>query len=191
MKRILLVPVLVVALLACDVAQWVQTAEQILPVVLPMVTNLITAVSLLEGKTVSAADLNTITRTATEVSNDLNLAGQLVNQYQSSPNATTVQKINAALSDVTTNLNALLPALQISDPATVQKITAVVTLISSEVSSIQQILPVVQSGKLTAKRVTASGLLNAGELKKQYNTIVTAPTANPAVTQAFAGAALK
>lgn len=193
MKKILLVPVLALAMFvgACGVSQWVKTAQEILPVVLPMVTNLVTAVSLLEGKTVSAADLNTITQSANQVSNDLNLVGQLIDQYQSSPSTTTVEKINTTLAEVNTNLNNLLPALHISDPATVQKITAIVTLVSSEVSSLEQVLPLVSSGNLTARQRTVSAPMNASELKKQYNAIVTQPTANSQVNHAFAGAVLQ
>src|SRR5579883_3140562 len=129
MKKLLLIPILAAALLGCDTAQWIKTAQEILPVVLPMVTN-----------PVSAVDLDTITRTANVVSNDLNLAGQLVSQYQSSPDPTTIGKINVVLGEVQSNLSGLLPALHISDSATAQKISAVVMLINSEVSSIQQIL---------------------------------------------------
>lgn len=193
MKKLILVPILALAMFvgACGIAQWIKVAQQILPVVLPMVTNLVTAVGLLEGKTVTAADLNTITQVANQVSSDLNLVGQLVDQYQSSPNTTTVEKINTTLAEVSTNLNNLLPALHISDPATVQKITAIVELVSSEVTSLEQILPTVSSGNLTARQGAVVAPLNASELKKQYNIIVTQSTANSQVNQAFAGEVLK
>lgn len=193
MKKLILVPILALAMFvgACGIAQWIKVAQQILPVVLPMVTNLVTAVGLLEGKTVTAADLNTITQVANQVSSDLNLVGQLVDQYQSSPNTTTVEKINTTLAEVSTNLNNLLPALHISDPATVQKITAIVELVSSEVTSLEQILPTVSSGNLTARQGAVLAPLNASELKKQYNIIVTQSTANSQVNQAFAGEVLK
>ncbi|MGH9325432.1 MAG: hypothetical protein ACRD2B_01885 [Terriglobia bacterium] len=192
MKRFLVVPVLALAMLvgACGAAQWVKVAQQILPVVLPMVTNLVTAVGLLQGKTVSAADLNSITQSANQVCSDLNLVGQLISQYQSSPNVTTVEKINTVIAEVNSNLNALLPALHISDPATIQKIAAIVTLVSSEVNSLEQLLPTVSAGKLTARQAAIPAPLNAGELKKQYNAIVTRTTANPQVNRAFAGATL-
>ncbi|MGH9468936.1 MAG: hypothetical protein ACRD1N_01175 [Terriglobia bacterium] len=192
MKKILLVPVLALAILAgaCGVAQWVKIAQEILPVVLPMVTNLVTAVGLLEGKTVSAQDLSTITRSANQVSSDLNLAGQLINQYESSPDTTTIAKIDTMLTEVNSNLNSLLPALHISDPATAQKISAVVTLISTEVNSMQQILPVISAG---GKPTLPAGAvpLNASALKKQYNAIVAQPTSSTLVNQAFAGAVLQ
>ncbi len=193
MKKLILVPILALAMFvgACGIAQWIKVAQQILPVVLPMVTNLVTAVGLLEGKTVTAADLNTITQVANQVSSDLNLVGQLVDQYQSSPNTTTVEKINTTLAEVSTNLNNLLPALHISDPATVQKITAIVELVSSEVTSLEQILPTVSSGNLTARQGAVLAPLNASELKKQYDIIVTQSTANSQVNQAFAGEVLK
>ncbi|HLI30101.1 MAG TPA: hypothetical protein VKV79_03245 [Terriglobia bacterium] len=189
--KILLVPILVIALAGCGVAQWVKLAQQILPVVLPMVTNLVTAVSLLEGKTISSPDLSIITQTANQVSNDLNLVGQLINQYDSSPNVTTVQKIQTALQDVHSNLNGLLPALHINDPATVQKISAVVTLIGTEVDSLAQLLPVISSGKLQVRKGPLTLPLGPKQLKQEFNAVVTQPTANANVNQVFAKAVLK
>ncbi|MGH9434652.1 MAG: hypothetical protein ACRD06_01485 [Terriglobia bacterium] len=193
MKRLkfIAIPVLALTLLGCGVAQWVKAAQQILPVVLPMVTNLVTAISLLQGKTVSPTDFRTISDTANQVSSDLNLVGQLVNQYETSPNATTVAKMNSALQDVTTHLNGLLAALHISDPATVQKLTAITTLVNSEVNSIIQILPAVSSGHLGAPRHGGALPLSAAELKRQYNAIVSQPTVNASVNSAFAGAKLQ
>lgn len=188
--KLLLIPVLAVALAACGVAQWVKSAQQILPVVLPMVTNLVTAVTMLEGKTVSATDLNTISQTANQVSADLNLVGQLVNQYQSSPNTSTLSNINNALADVNTHLNELMPALHISDPATTQKITAVVGLIASEVTSMEQILPLVTNSQAHAIS-RAAVPMTAAQLKGQYDEIVTRPTSNMQVNAAFAKAVLK
>lgn len=189
--KFLAIPVLATALAACGVAQWVKTAQQLLPVVLPMVTNLVTAVSLLEGKTVSPADYLTISNTATQVSADLNLVGQLVNQYQGSNDTTTIQKINAALTDVNTHLSALLTAVHISDPATVEKVTAITTLIDTEVNSIQQLLPIVTPGKTKAATKSARRPLSATELKAEYNRIVSQTTANASVNAAFAHAVLK
>jgi hypothetical protein len=81
-------------------------------------------------------------------------------------------------------LSGLLPALHISDSATAQKISAVVMLINSEVSSIQQILPIVSGGKVTARPATTP--LSANKLKEKFNAIVNQPTNNPVVNQAFA-----
>ncbi|MGH9377173.1 MAG: hypothetical protein ACRD1I_00105 [Terriglobia bacterium] len=188
--KFLAIPILVAVFAACGVAQWVKAAQQILPVVLPMVTNLVAAVSLLEGQTISASDLNTISQAANQVSADLNMVGQLVDQYQSSPSTTTLDKINTSLVDVNTHLNALMPALHITDPATVQKITAIAALISSEVNSIEQILPMVSAGQAhTAAQMAVP--LNAAQLKKRYDTIVTQHSSNAQVDAAFAKAILK
>lgn len=188
--KFFIIPALAVALAGCGIAQWVKTAQQLLPVVLPMVTNLVTAVTMLEGKTVSAADLNTISQTANQVSADLNLAGQLVNQYQSSPNASTLADINTALVDVNTHLNQLLPALHISDQATTQKITAVVGLITSEVMSMEQILPMVTNSQAHAISHAAAPM-TASQIKSHYDAIVTQPTSNALVNAAFSKAVLK
>lgn len=189
-KKLIIIPVLAMTLAACGVAQWVKAAQEILPVVLPMVTNMVTAVSLLEGKTVSPTDLNTISQTANQVSADLNLVGQLVNQYQSSPSTTTLSKINNALVDVNSHLNALMPALHISDPATVQKISAIATLITSEVTSMEQILPIVSGGQTHAMSRVAVPL-SAAQLKSRYDAIVTQPSTNTDVDAVFAKAVLK
>lgn len=189
--KFLAIPVLAAALAACGVAQWVKTAQQILPVVLPMITNLVTAVSLLEGKTVSPADFRAISSTASQVSGDLNLVGQLVNQYEGSKDTTTVDKINSTLADVNAHLSALLTAVHISDPATVEKVTAIVTLIDTEVNSIEQILPIVSNGQSKAVVLAAHRPLSAPELKAEYNRIVSQSTSNAAVNAAFAKLTLK
>lgn len=192
MKRVrfIAIPALALALFGCGVAQWVKAAQQILPVVLPMVTNLVSAISLLQGKTVSAADFRSINDTANQVSADLNLVGQLVDQYQSSPNATTVAKISSALQDVNAHLSQLLTSLHISDPSTAEKVTAIATLINTEVNSIIQILPATSSNR-TKVRASTVAPLSAAQLKHRYNAIVSQPTQNAQVDAAFAGAALK
>lgn len=189
-KKMLLIPALVAALAGCGVAEWVKAAQQILPVVLPMVTNLVAAVSLLQGKTVSGADLNIITQTANQVSSDLNLAAQLVNQYQSSPSPNTLNSINNALFDVNSHLNALMPALHINDPATVQKINAIAQLITSEVNSMEQVLPLV-TGSPAHSVTKVNAPLSADQLKARYDAIVSQPTSNAEVNEAFGRAVLK
>lgn len=189
--KFLTIPVLALVLFGCEASQWVKVAQQILPVVLPMVTNLVSAVSLLQGKTVSAADVNMINQTASQVSNDLNLAAQLINQYQTSPNVTILQRLNTALEEVHTNLSSLLPALHIADPATIQKIAAIVMLVDNEVNSLQQVLPAVSGGKLSARPGVTGAPLSADQLKAQFDAIVAQPTGNAEVNQAFAKVALK
>jgi hypothetical protein len=192
-SRMLAVPVLAAALAmaGCGIAQWIQTVEQVIPVVLPMVSNLIAAVALLEGKTVSAQDLTTLTNTATQVSNDLSLLGQLIQQYQAQPAATTLDKISSTVSDTQNQLGQILPALHITDAATVQKITAIVNLISEELNAIAKVIPAVTTGSTSAAKVLTARVLSAQELKTRFNAIVTEPAGNGVVNAAFASVALK
>ncbi len=187
------VPVLAAALVTagCGVAQWIQTVEQIVPVVLPMVSNLIAAVALLEGKTVTAQDLTTITNAATQISSDLSLVGQLIQQYQAQPATGTLNQISSAVSDAQSHLSQILPALHITDASTVQKITAIVNLISGELTAIANVIPLVQSGNTAQAKRQAAKLLSARQLKARFDAIVTAPTSNAIVNAAFARAVLK
>lgn len=182
-----LAPVLALCFVACGVAQWIKSAQQLLPVVLPMVTNLVTAATMLEGKTITAAQLSIVNSTTSQASRDLALAGKLVSEYQATPSPTTLDKINNALSDVNSNLNQLLPAAHITDEATVEKIQEVVSLIVNEVEAVQQILPVLKTRAQAAR--APSAILSAKRLKQMYKSIIAQSSGNVVVDAAFAKAA--
>ena len=155
-------------------------------------------VAALQGKTVSAADLQTIQNAGTQAGADLQLIQSLITAYQTA-DATAkpgiLNQIQTAIGAVQASLQGLLPALHIQDPATQAKITAVVGIVLSEVQSLAAIVPLVQnqgtvaSGQLSEKTSVARVKvpLTASEFVRAYNATLTAKTGNTALDKAAAG----
>lgn len=156
----------------CSTA-WISEAEQI--------------VAALQGKTVSAGDLQTIQNAGTQAGADLQLIQSLIAAYEKADAATKpgiLNQIESAITSVQANLQGLLPALHIEDAATQAKVTAVVGILLSEVESLGAIVPVVQSAQASGQRlglshaVAKKAPLSANEFVASYNATMTAKTGN-------------
>ena len=180
---------------ACSTA-WIGEAEQIVAELIPATTNLVALVAALQGKSVSAADLQMIQSAGARAGTDLQLMQSLITQYQKA-DATAqpglLNQIQAALSAVQSTLNGLLPALHIKDAATQAKITAVVGILVSEVESVAAIVPLVKASAspammtMAAKQVKKKAPLTASEFTASYNATMTAKTGNAELDHAAAG----
>ena len=179
---------LVLALLTATIGctpQWINVAVQDLPVLTQMALNIATLVSTLAaGKQASTADVATIQNISAQASRDLNLLQTLYTEYKANPNSTTLQKIQNVTADVNQNLPALLQAAHISNPTLSARVTAAVNLIVSTVNSVAALLP--QTSAATSRKLNAQPLLQAKDLKKQWNLQVCSPTGNSAMDEAFA-----
>ena len=197
---------------ACSTA-WIGAAEQIVAVLIPAATNVVALVAALQGKTVSAADLQLIQNAGTQAGADLQLIQALIAQYEQADAATKpgiLNQIQTAIRTVQGNLNGLLPALHIHDVATQAKVTAVIGILLSEVESLAAIVPLVQAGAelpqpsnssgqavspKTRTASTSSGQavgrpkapLTAGEFAASYNATMRAKTGNADLDRATAG----
>src|SRR5580698_9221163 len=132
----------------CSTA-WVGQAEEIVAALIPAAANLVTLVAALQGKSVSAADLQTIENAGTQVGADLQLIQSLVAQYEKADAAAQpgiLNQIESAVNTAQANLNGILPAIHIKDAATQAKISAVVGILLSEVSSLAAVVPLVRAG---------------------------------------------
>jgi hypothetical protein len=171
--KLAIITVLLGAALAvpsCTPPSWVGEAESIAKVSLPIVEGVATIVG--AGPAV------------TQVVNDINLLITLFESYQAEPAATTLQKIQAGLATVQADLNQIMPAAGIKDPATESKVTAILQLVSSEFQQIASLLPspgTAPAAPQTAQRKaqTSSGPsstpaagLSVKDFKKQYHDIV-------------------
>lgn len=184
---------LVLALLTATVGctpQWISVAVKDLPVLTQMALNIATLVSTLAaGKQASTADVAAIQNISSQASRDLNLLQTLYNEYNANPNSTTLQKIQNVIADVNQNLPALLQAAHISNPTLSARVTAAVNLIVSTVNSVAALMP--QSSAVTARKLKAQPLLEAKDLKKQWNLQVCSPTGNTVMDEAFAQSLLR
>lgn len=180
---------------ACSTA-WISEAEQIVGALIPATANLVTLVATLQGKNVTASDLQTIQSAGAQAGADLQLMQSLIAQYQkadASEQPGLLSQIQAATSAVQLTLNGLLPALHIKDGATQAKITAVVGLLLSEVESMEAIVPLVKPGAspammtMAARQVKKQPPLTANEFVSSYNATLAAKTGNPNLDQAASG----
>ena len=198
----------VLALVLCLTLIWtgcstalVGQAEEIVSALIPAAANIVTLVAALQGKSVSAADMQTIQNAGSQAGADLQLISSLIAAYQKA-DATTqagiLNQIESAINAVQGNLQGLLPALHIKDTATQAKITAVIGIVLSEVESLAAILPMVKTSAenptLAAKgaaRVGQSQIvkapLSASQFVDSFNATLTAKTGNAALDKATAG----
>ncbi|MGB7599808.1 MAG: hypothetical protein WBM24_05855 [Candidatus Sulfotelmatobacter sp.] len=196
-EKELIAMVLAVTLMstACSTA-WIGEAEQIVEALIPAVANLVTLVATLQGKDVTAGDLQTIQNAGAQAGADLQLMQSLISQYEKA-DATAqpglLNQIQAAMNAVQTTLNGLLSALHIQDVATQAKITAVVGLMISEVESMAAIVPLVNPGAspammtMAVKQAKKQPPLTAAEFVSSYNASMTAKTGNTQLDYATAG----
>ena len=187
-----LVLCLTIALTGCS-TDWIGQAEQIVAVLIPAAGNIVTLVATLQGKTVSASDLQVVQSAGSQAAADLQLIQSLIAAYEKADAAAKpgiLGQIQNAINAVQVNLQGLLPALHIKDAATQAKITAVVGILLSEVQSLAAIVPLVNrplsvaSGQLLVK---LHAPLSASEFVRAYNATLTAKTGNVEVDRVASG----
>jgi hypothetical protein len=192
-----LVLCMTITLGGCSTA-WIGEAEQVVAALIPAAANIITLVAALQGKSVSAGDLQTIQKAGTQAGADLQLVQSLIAAYQKA-DATAqpgiLNQIQAAIGAVQASLQGLLPALHIQDTATQSKITAVVGIVLSEVQSLAAIVPLVsakaEAPTIGAKKAATMGRprlpLTASEFISSFNATLTAKTGNAGLDRTTAG----
>jgi hypothetical protein len=182
-------------LTACSTA-WIGEAEQIVAALVPAAANIVGLVAALQGKSVSASDLETIQNAGAQAGADLQLLQSLIAAYQKADSAGQpgiLNQIQAAINAAQTTMGGLLPALHIKDAATQAKITAVVGIVLSEIQSLAAIVPLVGAGAAPAavatavKQVKKRPPLTASEFVRSYNATMTARTGNTDLDHATAG----
>jgi hypothetical protein len=192
-----LVLCMTITLGGCSTA-WIGEAEQIVAALIPAAANIITLVAALQGKSVSAGDLQTIQKAGTQAGADLQLVQSLIAAYQKADAAAQpgiLNQIQAAIGAVQASLQGLLPALHIQDAATQSKITAVVGIVLSEVQSLAAIVPLVsakaEAPTLAAKNAARMGHpqvpLTASEFISSFNATLRAKTGNAGLDRTTAG----
>ena len=89
------------------------------------------------GSVILPAESVLITDAASIIQNSLKSLANVVKGYQSNPNATTLQEVQAAFTDLQNNLPQLLTAAQVKDPATAAKLTAAVNAVAQTIAVIE------------------------------------------------------
>jgi hypothetical protein len=165
---------------------WIGEAEQIVGVLVPAAVNVMTLIATLQG-IVPGADLQTAQSVGSRVNSDLQLLQSLIIQYQKATPSSRpglLSQIQAALNSVEAELNALLPALHITDAATQAKLEALVGIVLSEVQSMAAIVPVVKKTESSvilseaAKPAMRRIPLSASDFVSLYNAAMARKTGN-------------
>ena len=94
---------------ACSTA-WISEAEQIVAALIPATANLETLVATLQGKSISAGDLQTIQSAGAQAGTELQLMQSLITQYQKA-DATAQPEL---LSQIQTAMSAVQSTLDLS-----------------------------------------------------------------------------
>ncbi len=178
-----------VMLTGCS-TNWIAQAEQIVAVLIPAAANVVALVAALQGKGVSAADMQLIQSAGAQASADLELIRSLIAAYEKADAAAQpgiLNQIEAAINGVQANLEGLMPALHIKDAATQAKLTAVVGIVLSEVQSMAALVPIVKGKASVAAATGAHAPLSAQEFVTSYNATLTAKTGNAELDRTTAG----
>jgi hypothetical protein len=177
-------------------AQWISVALADLPVLLQMALNIGSLVTTLQsGQQLSASEAQAVQNISAEASKDLNLLQTLYNQYQASPTASALQKIQATVADINQNLPALLQAAHIANPTLSARVGAAVNLILATVTSFAALIP--QAAGMPTTRQAAAPIGKKGaipkpeDLKRQWNQAVCGTTGKADLDSAFVVCPLK
>ena len=187
-----LVLCLVVLMVACS-ADWVGQAKAIVSVMIPATSNTVALVVALQGKDVSAGDLQMIQSAGAQVGTDLQLIEALIAAYEKADDTARpgiLEKIQSGIASVQMNLQGLLQGLHIKDAATQTKVTAVIGILLSEVQSLEALIPLIknQGPGVTGRGQENSSIhLSANEFVSSYNSTLAAKTGSAAVDRVSAG----
>lgn len=184
---------LILHTVACGAASWLTDASTVIEAVLASISALSGVIAVF----VPAAGI---------LSNALNVALQevteiqtLVSQYQTSPSETLLQKIEASIQLVVTNLQPLLSPVGVP-AAAATKIQQIAQAILTQLEAWAALIPSLKVATSSAgaatttisaahveRLATAKSLpLNSGDFKAKVNAIIEKPTGDAAVDAAFA-----
>jgi hypothetical protein len=173
-------------------ANWISVALEDLPVLTQMALNIGSlATTLQSGQQLTPAESAAIQNISAQAGKDLNLVQALYTEYKQSPNPATIQKIQAAITDINQNLPALLQAAHIANAALSAKISAAVNIILTTVDSFALLIPTNVSQSAVQANVQKSAFPHAADLKKQWNQQICGPNSSLPNGTAVAACAVK
>lgn len=179
-------------------ANWIAQAREIVAVLIPAASNLVTLVAALQGKSVSAADLSTVQNAGAEVGADLQLVQALIAAYESADGTAKpgiLIQIQSGVGSAQQNLQGLMLGLHIKDAATQGKIVAIVGLLQAEVQSLAALVPLVREegtgdqiqGLALRRAQVRTKNLSADEFVKSYNSVLNTKSGNAELDRVSAG----
>jgi len=178
MRKVLVV-LLSLAMLctACSTA-WVSTLDSILAAAAPALINILQVVAVANGEPVDSNLAAKISADATVIKT---LAGDFAKASSGSAPGV-CQQLQAAVSAYQADQALVLQVAQVSDAKTQTKITLLANLVAGTVQAITAVIPSCQANAQASFKTQPPYSLSS--FTEHYNSILVAPTGNPAVDAA-------
>jgi hypothetical protein len=142
-------------IVGCSTQQWFQLVGVLIPIAEQTIVSFVSFNQTLGGAGLTPAQLsqiNSYTTTAQTVFSDI---GVDVASWTAANNVTTAQKITVEIMNFQTQTAALIPTLNLSDPAKIQAIEMFTTAILGDVTDILKIVPYVNGQPVATVREAA------------------------------------
>lgn len=156
-------------LLSGCTSAWLSAVSGLLPAISAVVNAVVAFVAALEGKTVSASFLATIQKWQQNIASEISNAQTIIASLQQSASTSLISQFQTVMQSVLTQFTSILSGVDITDSATVAKLTQFVGLGVAAVNAVLALLPLALS-KLESKAPEA-------ELK-HYDSLGAAATKN-------------
>lgn len=166
---------------AATALTWVQIGLSLIATLAPTIPGIIAAFAKLVGKTLTAAQQAKIAGYFTKVTDLLTQIQQQITAFEANPVSGTISIIKQLVTDLQSvlNLQTILADLNITDSATVQKITGIVNTILGIATDILGVLPAL---KITAQGgMTVNQGLVPPDIAKTLNPKIVAQKLNAAL----------
>ena len=174
---------------ACGAAAlpFITMGLNLIATILPTIPSIIAAISSLTGKTIPAAAVAKITQIFVGVQDLFKQAQSALTQYQANNDPTLITKIQDILGQVKASLGNVLVDVQITDQATIAKISLIVNSFVDLANNILAILPTVVNGKVVAKKVSHAQQtqITPKAWAAKFNQAAHSPSGNADVDSAF------
>ena len=176
-------------------AAWLSAVSSLLPALEAAVSAAISFVAALENKTVPASVSAAIQKIGDDIAAEVVQVQQLIAAYKAAASTGTLSQIQAVMQAIVANLGNILSGANITDSATVSKLTALVGLAVAAAESIAALIPLVTAAMtsgaskqvLAAQDKEASVHLDAAHkgLQEAYLKIRNTPTQQAEVDSAL------
>ena len=173
-------------LAGCGLPTWLSDGPGIIKAILTTITSVVSAIGALDpGLGVPAAVLATITAGFNAALTEVQNIEALVQQYQTTPDETTLQKIEQGIAAVTDDLGTLLAPLGI--PAALSsKIQAFITLILGQLEAWGSLIPALKpSIAVAGAKLSITVPMPVSDYKAKVNALLEEKTGDPVIDNAF------
>jgi hypothetical protein len=164
-------------LVGCSTA-WIQTAISDIPVIVQIITSILSLVSAAQGKGADPTMIAQVSNIGNQAKADLQLVQTLVTEYQAAAATAKpglLSQIDTAISTAQQNLNQILVAFHVNDPALAATISGSVGLALATLLEIQSLIPPPPTAAKARLGVSAKALKprTATQLRAEFNFLVT------------------